>query len=358
MRTLNELVRPNILKLTPYSSARHEFEGSAEVFLDANENPFDTGLNRYPDPLQHAVKEKISALKKIPTNNIFLGNGSDEVIDLLIRIFCEPKEDHIITLPPTYGMYKVSASISDVEVREVQLTPDYQPDVEAVLAKANAHSKLLFICSPNNPTGNSMERTKIRQLVADFDGIVVVDEAYIDFAEQDSCIDLLSEYSNLVVMQTFSKAWGLAAIRLGMAFASEEIIRLFNRVKPPYNVNELTQQKALEALSEQHQQEMWIDQLLTQREVLRNALVTLPFVEKVHPSDANFLLIKVHAPQELYNFLVIHQIVVRNRSNVVLCEGCLRITVGTESENLKLLQVLKLYANALVSSKDEIRNAN
>jgi len=351
MRALTELVRPNILRLTPYSSARHEFEGTAEVFLDANENPFNTGLNRYPDPLQHAVKEKISALKNVPTENIFLGNGSDEVIDLLLRIFCEPRKDHIIILPPTYGMYKVSASISDVEVREVPLQTDFQPDVEAVLAKADTHSKLLFICSPNNPTGNSMNRAKVRQLIAEFDGIVVVDEAYIDFAEQESCSALLSEYPNLIVMQTFSKAWGLAAIRLGMAFASEEIIQLFNKVKPPYNVNELTQQRALEALNEQHTQEMWVDQLLAQRKVVQQALTTFDFVEKIYPSDANFLLVKVPDPQELYNFLVIHQIIVRNRSTVLLCEGCLRITIGTEAENLKLLQVLQQYETAVQMAK-------
>ncbi len=351
MRTLTELVRPNILRLAPYSSARHEFEGTAEVFLDANENPFDTGLNRYPDPLQQAVKAKLSVLKNVSTEHIFLGNGSDEVIDLLLRIFCEPKEDHIIILPPTYGMYKVSASISDVEVKEVPLQADFQPNVEAVLAKADVHSKLLFICSPNNPTGNSMDRAKVRQLIAGFDGIVVLDEAYIDFAEQESCITLLSEYPNLVVMQTFSKAWGLAAIRLGMAFASEEIIHLFNKVKPPYNVNELTQKKALEALNEQHTQEMWVDQLLSQRKVLQQALTTFHFVKKIYPSDANFLLVKVPDPQELYNFLVIHQIIVRNRSNVLLCEGCLRITVGTEAENLKLLQVLQQYETAVQMAK-------
>ena len=335
------LVRANIKALAPYSSARSEFKGSADIFLDANENPFETGLNRYPDPLQWEVKKRISTLKGIDSKHIFLGNGSDEVIDLLIRIFCEPREDHIIILPPTYGMYKVSAGIADVALREVSLTPDFQPDVAAILDQSDEHSKLLFLCTPNNPTGNSFDAALINELCQKFKGIVVIDEAYIDFSSQPSFTKMLDQYPNLVVMQTFSKAWGLAGIRLGMAFAGEEIIELLNKVKPPYNVNQLTQKAALEALSTPDQQVDMVRILLDERSKLEQALKNLSFVQKVFPSDANFILIRVADALGLYNDLVREKIIVRNRSNVHLCEGGIRISVGRPEENQQLIKVLK-----------------
>jgi histidinol-phosphate aminotransferase len=335
------LVRPNIRKLVPYSSARSEFKGKAEVFLDANENPFETGLNRYPDPLQWKLKAAISQLKGVPAEQIFLGNGSDEAIDLVVRIFCEPKQDHILILPPTYGMYQVSADIADVGVRSVSLTPDFQPDVEAILAAADEHSKILFICSPNNPTGNDAELERIRSLCAQFKGVVVVDEAYIDFSNQASCTSLLPEFSNLIVFQTFSKAWGMAGIRLGMAFASTEIIQLFNKVKPPYNINQLTQQIDLEALeNSQDDYQQLLSTLLSERERLIKGLDELNFVEKIFPSDANFILVKMDDPNGTYQYLVEEGIIVRNRNSVHLCAGSLRITVGRPEENDALLTAL------------------
>jgi histidinol-phosphate aminotransferase len=338
---INSLVRSNILKLVPYSSARSEFKGKAEVFLDANENPFETGLNRYPDPLQWKLKAAISVLKGVPMEQIFLGNGSDEAIDLVVRIFCEPRQDHILILPPTYGMYQVSADIADVGIRSVSLTPDFQPDVEAILAASDAHSKILFLCSPNNPTGNDLELERIRSLCAQFKGIVVVDEAYIDFSRQASCISLLTEFPNLIVLQTFSKAWGMAGIRLGMAFASAEIIQLFNKVKPPYNINQLTQQIAFETLeNSQDDYRQLRSTLLSERERLIQALGALHFVEKIYPSQANFILIKIDDPNGVYQYLVKEGIIVRNRNSVHLCEGCLRITVGRPEENDALLTAL------------------
>ena len=335
------LVRPNIRKLVPYSSARSEFKGKAEVFLDANENPFETGLNRYPDPLQWKLKAAISQLKGVPAEQIFLGNGSDEAIDLVVRIFCEPRQDHILILPPTYGMYQVSADIADVGIRSVSLTPDFQPDVEAILAAADEHSKILFICSPNNPTGNDVELERIRSLCAQFKGVVVVDEAYIDFSNQTSCTSLLSEFPNLIVLQTFSKAWGMAGIRLGMAFASTEIIQLFNKVKPPYNINQLTQQIALETLeTSQDDYRQLLSTLLSERERLIKGLGDLKFVEKTFPSDANFILVKMDDPNGTYQYLVEEGIIVRNRNSVHLCAGSLRITVGRPEENDALLTAL------------------
>ncbi len=340
---MQHLVRKNILELAPYASARHEFEGEADVFLDANENPFDTGFNRYPDPLQHEVKTVLSSIKNVPIENIFLGNGSDEAIDLLIRIFCEPRKDHILILPPTYGMYKVSASISDVAIKAVPLTPDFQPDVAATLAASDAHSKLLFLCTPNNPTGNSFERGRVEEFLQQFKGIVVADEAYIDFSSQKSCTELLAQYTNLVVLQTFSKAWGLAGIRLGIAYASQEIIGYFNKVKPPYNVNVLTQKAALEALQNHEVQQKQVQDILEERKKLATALSDFPFVQHLYPSDANFLLVKIEDPNALYRHLVSQKIIVRNRSTVLLCDGCLRITIGTKAENARLLKVLKTY---------------
>ncbi len=337
------LVRENIRMLKPYASARTEYDGKAAIFLDANENPFDTGLNRYPDPLQRKLKERIAGIKGLEPNRIFLGNGSDEVIDLLIRIFCEPGTDQIIILPPTYGMYKVSAAIAGVEVIEVPLDDALQPDAAAVTATFSNTTKLLFICHPNNPTGNSMELSRIEVLTSSFDGIVVVDEAYIDFSKHQSCLSLLDRYENLVVMQTFSKAWGLAGIRLGIGMTSIEIVDLLNKVKPPYNINSLTQRAALKALNEREDKEERVGILLQQREELRRKLSEFSFVRQVFPSDTNFLLVKVDQPNVLYRYLIDKKIVVRNRSTVLKCEGCLRFTVGTPQENLRLIDALTRF---------------
>lgn len=341
MTAIEALVRPNIRTLKAYSSARSEFEGAAEIFLDANENPFDTGLNRYPDPLQKKVKHRIAEVIGGHPENLFLGNGSDEVIDLLIRIFCEPGKDHIITLPPTYGMYQVSASIANVENKKISLMGNFQIDVQAVLKAANEQSKLLFICSPNNPTGNDIRENDIRQLAENFPGLVVVDEAYIDFSNAPGCIDWIAEYENLIVMRTFSKAWGLAGIRLGMAFASTEIIRLFNKVKPPYNINQLTQRAVLETLENTDQKVKWIEVILNERARVQNELKQFSFVQEVYSSAANFLLVKMKAPDWIYQSLVKQGIIVRNRSKVKGCEGCLRFTIGTPDENDRLLNCLQ-----------------
>lgn len=340
---LDRLVRPNILNLQAYASARSEFKGEADIFLDANENSFDTGFNRYPDPMQWALKHKIAEIKNYPAEKIFLGNGSDEAIDLLIRIFCEPGKDHIITLPPTYGMYKVCADISNVSLVEVPLNAGFQPQVERIMALANAQSKLLFICSPNNPTGNDISLDSIKKILTHFPGIVVIDEAYIDFSEQASCIKLLDEFENLVILQTFSKAWGLAGIRLGMAFAGESIIELFNKVKPPYNINLLTQDTVYMALDEKDEKETWVTDILAEKERLIAALQNLNCVRFIYPSDANFLLTKVSAPKAIYQHLINNGIVVRDRSTVLLCDDCLRITVGGMDENEFLIGALLDY---------------
>ncbi len=337
------LARKNIQTLRPYSSARHEFKGIAKIYLDANENPFNNGMNRYPDPLQWKVKEALSKIKNMPPENIFLGNGSDEAIDLLMRIFCEPGVDNIITLPPTYGMYQVSADINNVAVRKVNLTADYQLDTEAILTRADAHSKLLFICSPNNPTGNDMDREAIEKLTQQFKGIVVIDEAYIDFSSEESCISFIETYPNIVVLQTFSKAWGMANIRLGQAFASTEIIDLFNKVKPPYNVGELTQKAALLAMKMADRKTDSVEMILKERSKLEDNLHQFGFIEEVYPSDANFLLVKVDAPRKIYDFLVTKGIIVRDRSGVILCDNCLRITIGQPKENAILLKAFKRW---------------
>lgn len=340
---IKRLARKNILSLKPYSSARSEFKGQASVFLDANENPNNTGLNRYPDPLQHKLKAKIGAMKGVKPENMFLGNGSDEAIDLLIRIFCEPAEDHIIILPPTYGMYEVSAAISNVPIKKVNLKTDFQPDVPAILRAADANSKLLFLCSPNNPTGNCFSPEAIATLADQFPGITVVDEAYIDFATKPGCLSMLAEHPRLVIMQTFSKAWGMAGIRLGMAFAHTDIIHLFNKVKPPYNINQLSQETALNALDQAGQVESWVKGILVQRSLMEQHLVSLDFVQRIYPSAANFILVKVKEPVKIYQYLVSRGIIIRDRSRVRLCEGCLRITIGTASENEQLFQTLLEY---------------
>ncbi len=344
---LQNLLRENIKNLRPYSSARDEFQGEASVYLDANENaygsPLDTNYNRYPDPLQFKVKTKITAIKGVPPRNIFLGNGSDEAIDILFRSFCRPGIDNVILVPPTYGMYQVSANINDINVQNVPLTAKYQLNMEGIAEAINPNTKLIFVCSPNNPTGNSINREDVETLLANFDGIVVVDEAYINYSRQKSFIQELTEYGNLVVLQTLSKAWGLAGLRIGMAFASEEIIEVFNRVKPPYNINEASQKLALQALDNIEQVNTWIKETLLERDQLVLGLKNLSFVIDIYPSDANFILVKTASPKVIYQFLVEKGIIVRDRSKVELCEGCLRITIGTPSENIQLLNTLKTF---------------
>jgi histidinol-phosphate aminotransferase len=347
MFSIDNILRENIKNLTPYSSARDEYQGEASVFLDANENAFGSPLeqqfNRYPDPLQYAVKKRLSEIKGLPVRNIFLGNGSDEAIDILFRSFCNPGVDNVILVPPTYGMYQVSANINDVEARNVPLTEDYQLNLEGIAEAIDAHTKLIFICSPNNPTGNSIDRSDVETLLTNFNGIVAVDEAYINFSRQKTFIQELTEYANLVVLQTLSKAWGLAGLRVGMAFASEEIIEVMNKVKPPYNVNEASQQLALQALANVDQVNSWIKQTLDQRDRLVLGLKDFDFVLDIYPSDANFILVKTTDARGIYNFLVEKGIIVRDRSKIELCEGCLRITVGTPDENDLLLQSLLNY---------------
>ncbi|MBI1287984.1 MAG: histidinol-phosphate transaminase [Flavobacteriales bacterium] len=344
MVDIQKLIRPNVRNLKPYSSARDEFKGSASVWLDANENPNNTGLNRYPDPLQWKLKARISELKHVPKENIFLGNGSDEAIDLLFRAFCESGKDKALICSPTYGMYQVSADINDVEVIDVPLTPDWQLNLEAIeLRFSDANIKLLFICSPNNPTGNCMQRSDVLQLASNFNGLVVIDEAYIDFSEQDSFSKELGNHNNLVVLQTLSKAWGLAGIRLGMAFANEEVIEVLNRIKPPYNVNQLSQEVALRELMNVAAFNKEVKTILTERKRLEVELDQLKNVLTIYPSDANFLLVKFTEPKTIYDALTDKGIVVRDRSKVA--EGCLRITVGTEEENTTLLAELKKLAS-------------
>ncbi|PWS28418.1 histidinol-phosphate transaminase [Pedobacter yonginense] len=344
---INELVRENIRNLKPYSTARDEFKGQASVFLDANENsygsPLPANYNRYPDPLQLDLKDAISKIKGVPIENTFLGNGSDEAIDLLFRAFCNPGKDNVVILPPTYGMYEVSANINDIEIRKVNLLPNFQLDLEKIAETIDQHTKIIFICSPNNPTGNSINRTDIETILANFNGIVVIDEAYINYAKQKTFIQELTEYANLVVLQTFSKAWGLAALRLGMAFSSTKVIDVLNKIKPPYNINQATQDLAFEALKNIAQVNNWIKESVAERERLSNELNKLSIVTKVYPSDANFILTEVTNPTKIYDTLVEEGIIVRDRSKVILCEGCLRITVGTQEENDKLLTILKNF---------------
>ncbi len=345
MFDLNLFIRQNIKNLKPYSSARDEYEGKDGIFLDANENPYETAskqpYNRYPDPKQKALKEKIARLKRLEPEQVFLGNGSDEAIDMVFRSFCNPGADNVITLPPTYGMYKVCADINDVTVKEIPLTPNYQINVEAVLAAIDKHTKVIWICSPNNPTGNTIYTKDIVQLLTNFNGLVVIDEAYIDFAPDKSFTQKIKDYPNLIILQTFSKAWGMAALRLGMAFASTEIIGIFNKVKYPYNINQVTQEMALEALHNLLNKEMMVEEILTQRAWLEEELGKLNLVIKIHPSDANFLLVKMHHGHEVYEKLVAKKIITRDRSMVTLCEDCVRITVGTASENQALIKALR-----------------
>jgi len=349
---LKNIVRENIKCLTPYSSARKEFSGAAQIFLDANENSFGSPLernyHRYPDPLQTEIKREIAALKNVQPGEIFVGNGSDEAIDLLFRIFCEPRADNVLICPPTYGMYEVSAAINDVETKRAVLTKDFRLDLQAIENAIDARTKLLFICSPNNPTGNSFPREEILKLTGLFSGIVVVDEAYIHFSREKSLVSEINNIKNLVVLQTFSKAWGLAGVRVGLAFANAETIALFNRVKPPYNISQPAQETILQALKNGATVEQTIAEIISEREKLIEKLSNISCVEKIYPTDANFVLVKTTDAEKIYRFLLDEKIVVRNRSRVELCAGCLRITIGTPKENEDLLEALEKYEKSFI----------
>lgn len=341
--TIQNLIRPTIKALKPYSSARDEFQGvSADmVFLDANENPFENGVNRYPDPHQNTLKTLLSKIKKVPTDNMMLGNGSDEILDLIFRMFCEPYVDNVIILPPTYGMYEVLADLNAVETIKVPLSGNFQPEIDTILNVSNSKSKILFLCAPNNPTGNSFSNADVENLIKKFGGIVVIDEAYIDFSEKRSWLDRLSEFPNLIITQTLSKAYGMAGIRLGICYASAEIITVLNTIKPPYNVNVLTQNKAIESLRNVDLVKNQIDEILKERTYLIDELNKINFISKIYPSDANFILIKVDDANKRYHQLISKGLVIRNRTNQHGCENCLRITVGTSAENKQLLKILK-----------------
>lgn len=349
---LDKIIRQHIKSLKPYSSARDEYTGNTGIFLDANENPYGTPgmvnhplpLHRYPDPHQVKLKQRIAEIKEIDPEYIFLGNGSDEAIDLIIRAFCNPREDNIVINTPTYGMYQVVAEINEIEVREAMLTPDFQLDDRHIEAAVDTHTKIIFFCSPNNPTSNLLSRKAILSWVKKFDGLVVVDEAYIDFADTTSFIEDLRDMPNVIVLQTLSKAWGMASLRLGMAFAAPEILAVLNKIKPPYNVNGLTQLKALEVLENPNQKQKLVNHIIEQRERLTEDLQKLPVVEHVYPADANFLLVKVKEAQSVFHYLSSEKIIVRDRSQVPLCEGCLRISVGTEEENQLLIKKIASYA--------------
>ena len=344
MKSLQDLTRKNIWNLAPYSSARNEYAGrEARVFLDANENPYNAPFNRYPDPLQLELKAAISKVKGVPAECIFLGNGSDEAIDLPYRCFCEPGVDNVVAIEPTYGMYKVCADINNVEYRTVLLDEQYQTTADKLLAATDAHTKIIWLCTPNNPTGNCLVREEVIKVIEQFEGLVIVDEAYSDFSSQKTLRSELSKYPNLIVLNTMSKAWGCAAIRLGMAFASQDIIDIFNKVKYPYNVNQLTQQQALEALKDPFEVDQWVKILLQERSRMIEAFRELPICEKVYPTDANFFLAKMTDATKIYNYLVDHAIIVRNRHRVQLCQNCLRITIGTKTENNELVAALRQY---------------
>lgn len=345
MKTIQELTRPNIWRLKPYSSARDEYKGvEASVFLDANENPYNGPHNRYPDPLQCELKNELAKVKKVGADHIFLGNGSDEAIDLVFRAFCEPRIDNVVAIDPTYGMYQVCAEVNDVEYRKVLLDEQFCFSADKLLAAADEHTKVIFLCSPNNPTGNDLPRAEIEKLLSSFQGLVVLDEAYNDFSEVPSFLIELEKYPNLIVLQTFSKAWGCAAIRLGMAFASPQIIAVFNKIKYPYNVNLLTQKQAIEMLHRYYEVERWVRTLKEERGYLEAAFAKLPCTVKMYPSNANFFLVRVTDAVKIYNYLVGQGIIVRNRHSVTLCGNCLRVTVGTRIENNKLIEALKNFS--------------
>jgi histidinol-phosphate aminotransferase len=337
---INKLLRENIRTLKPYSSARDEFSGEAAAFLDANENPFNSPWNRYPDPRQIKLKMRVSEIKNIPIQQIFLGNGSDEPIDLLFRAFCEPGKDNIVSINPTYGMYRVAADTNNIDVKLVSLSAEYELDAGAVLAAVTPETKMIFLCSPNNPTGNALNNKEMLRIIEEFKGIVVIDEAYIDFCPEKSFLPMLGQYPNLVILQTFSKAWGMAGLRLGMSFAAEQIIEVLSRIKYPYNLSILTQQKGLELLADEQQKLDWVSIILKEREKMIAALKKFPFVLKVFPTDANFVLVKTHDPRGIYHYLVEKKIIVRDRSSVSLCDGCLRISIGSPEENSILIKAL------------------
>lgn len=344
MRTLQDLVRPNIWKLSPYSSARDEYSGhDAHVFLDANENPYNQPLNRYPDPLQREVKPLIAKLKGVLEEQIFLGNGSDEAIDLVYRCFTCPGKDNVVAIEPTYGMYRVCADINDVEYRPVRLDEHFHMSANKMLAACDSDTKVIWICSPNNPSGNLIDREEIERVLMSFDGIVVIDEAYSDFSKQSPFRLEINRYPHLIVLNTMSKAWGCAAIRMGMAFANKEIIGIFNKVKYPYNVNLLTQEKAIELLRKPYDVEKWVSMLLEERSRLISAFRLLPICKKVYPTDANFFLARMTDAQRIYNYLIEKGIIVRNRSRITLCDNCLRVTIGTKTENTQLLAALRQF---------------
>ncbi len=339
--TVESLLRKNILSLKPYSSARDEFHGIATVYLDANESPFPSEYNRYPDPHQLKLKKRISELKNVSVDQIFLGNGSDEPIDLLIRAFCEPGVDNVLIPQPTYGMYTVSANINAVEIKTVPFTPEFDIDLQATQNAWNENTKLIFLCSPNNPSGNLLNIEKVKAILTSFSGLVIVDEAYIDFANSASLTSLLAQSQNLVVLQTLSKAWGLAAIRLGMCFAHSAIIEVLNKIKPPYNISGLSQTVALESLGQVENKDHWVKEILSERERMKSELLSTKLVEKVFPSDANFLLVKVKEAKVVYQQLIARGVVIRDRSSITLCNNCLRITIGTPKENNYLLTELR-----------------
>ena len=344
MQSLKDLVRPNIWALEPYSCARDEFKGrDAHVFLDANESPYNTPRNRYPDPLQEKLKIRLAQVKGVPAENIFLGNGSDEAIDLVYRVFCRPCVDNVVAMDPTYGMYRVCADINDIEYRAVQLLPGYRLDADALLAAADMNTKVMWICSPNNPTGNDMDRKAVQRLLTEFQGIIVIDEAYSEFSDLVPMRQYLGHFPNMIVLNTFSKAWASASIRLGMAFASEEIIMLFNKVKYPYNVNQLTQNAAMEILQDIEKSERWINMIRAERLAMLPNLQELPIVKQVYPTSANFVLVRVTDANAIYHYLVDKGIIVRNRNRVALCDNCLRITIGTKEENSELLGALRSF---------------
>ena len=335
---MDRLLRANIRNLKPYSSARDEFSGEAAVFLDANENPFNSPWNRYPDPHQRKLKERVGEIKNIQAEKIFLGNGSDEPIDLLFRAFCEPGKDNVVSINPTYGMYRVAADTNNISVNQVPLIQSFQLNAEAVLAAVTPETRIIFLCSPNNPTGNALDNDRMLQIINSFESLVVIDEAYIDFCPERSFLPDLEKYPNLVILQTFSKAWGMAGLRLGMAFAAVQIIEVLSRIKYPYNLNILTQQKGLELLAGEQLKNEWVTIILNEREKMIRNLITYPFVIKVYPTDANFVLVRVHDPRSIYNYLVEAKIIVRDRSSIALCEGCLRISIGSPEENAILME--------------------
>lgn len=341
MKDISRYVRRAIAALTPYSTARDEYEGELGVFLDANESPYENGYNRYPDPHQKALKAQMAAIKGVPAENIFIGNGSDEAIDLVFRVFCEPREDNVVAIAPSYGMYKVAAAINDVEIREVALGEDFSLPTDALLAAADENTKALFLCSPNNPTANSFPREELMRLVEEFDGMVVVDEAYIDFAKTRSLVGEIASHPNLVVLQTMSKAWGMAGLRVGLALADSRVVGLMSQVKYPYNINVATMTIVSDLLTKGIDEE--VEQIKQQRALVAEALAEFKFVERVYPSDANFLLVRVADADALYEHLIKNGIIVRNRTRVKGCEGCLRITIGLKEENVKLIESLKRY---------------